>query len=72
MLFELINTLTSYQSLINNILRKYLDDFVVTYLDDIFIYLKTKKEHIKHVITVLEALEKANMRINNTKSVFYV
>jgi hypothetical protein len=45
---------------------------VVAYLNDIFIYSKTKKEHIKHVIAVLEVLEKANVRINNAKSVFYV
>ena len=72
MLFGLINTLTFYQSLINNIFRKYLDDFVIVYLNDILIYSKTKKEHIKHVIAVLEVLEKADMRINNTKKVFYV
>jgi hypothetical protein len=70
--FKLINAPASYQSLINNIFRKYLDDFVVAYLDDILIYLKTKKEHIKHVIAVLKALKKTDMRINDTKSVFHV
>jgi hypothetical protein len=45
---------------------------VVAYLNDILIYLKIKKEHIKHVIAILEALEKADVRINNVKSVFYV
>jgi uncharacterized protein YaaN involved in tellurite resistance len=72
MSFELTNALTLYQSLINNILRKYLDDFVIAYLDDILIYLKTKEKHIKHVTAILETLEKANMRINNAKSVFHV
>jgi hypothetical protein len=72
MLFELINASILYQSLINNIFRKYLDDFVVAYLNDIFIYLKIKEKHIKHVTAVLKALEKANIRINNTKSIFHV
>jgi hypothetical protein len=45
---------------------------VVAYLNDIFIYLKTKKEHIKHVTAVLKALEKANIKINNAKNVFHV
>jgi hypothetical protein len=45
---------------------------MVAYLNDIFIYSKTKEEHIKYVTAVLEALEKANVRINGAKSVFYV
>jgi len=45
---------------------------VVAYLNDILIYLKTKKEHIKHVIAVLKILEKTNMRINGAKSMFHV
>jgi Reverse transcriptase (RNA-dependent DNA polymerase) len=72
MLFELTNILALYQSLINNIFRKYLDDFVIAYLDDILIYLKTKKEYIKHVTAVLKALKKVDVRINGAKSVFHV
>jgi Reverse transcriptase (RNA-dependent DNA polymerase) len=70
--FELTNAPALYQNLINNIFRKYLDDFMIAYLDDILIYSKTKEKHIKHVTAVLKALEKADMRINGAKSVFYV
>jgi hypothetical protein len=45
---------------------------MIVYLDDILIYLKTKEKHIKHVITVLEILKKANIRINGAKNVFHV
>jgi hypothetical protein len=45
---------------------------MVVYLNDILIYLKTKEEHIKHVIAILETLEKADIRINNAKSIFHV
>jgi hypothetical protein len=45
---------------------------VIAYLNDILIYSKTKKEHIKHVTAILEALEKADMRINGAKNVFHV
>jgi Reverse transcriptase (RNA-dependent DNA polymerase) len=72
MLFGLTNASALYQSLINNIFRKYLDDFVIAYLNDILIYSKTKEKHIKHITTVLEALEKADMRINGAKSIFHV
>jgi hypothetical protein len=45
---------------------------VIAYLDDILIYLKTKEKYIKHVTAVLEALEKADMRINGAKNIFHV
>jgi hypothetical protein len=72
MSFGLINTLALYQSLINNIFRKYLDDFVIAYLDDILIYSKIKKEHIRYVTAVLKVLEKADIRINSAKSIFHI
>jgi hypothetical protein len=70
--FELINALILYQSLINNIFRKYLDDFMVVYLDDILIYSKIKEKYIKHVIAILKALKKADVRINGANNVFHV
>jgi hypothetical protein len=45
---------------------------MITYLNDILIYSKTKEKHIKHVIAILKALKKADIRINNAKSIFHV
>ena len=45
---------------------------MIIYLDDILIYSKTKKEHIKHVTAILKALEKADIKINGAKSIFHV
>jgi hypothetical protein len=53
---ELINASASFQALINDILRLYLDIFVLAYLDNILIYSKTKEEHVRYVTLVLEAL----------------
>jgi hypothetical protein len=47
MSFKLTNAPASFQTLINDILREYLDIFVVAYLNDILIYLTNKKDHIK-------------------------
>jgi Reverse transcriptase (RNA-dependent DNA polymerase) len=69
--FGLINILIIYQALINNILREYLDDFVVIYLDDIFIYSKNEKEYTGHIIKVLEALERTELKINEEKLTFH-
>lgn len=69
--FGLTNAPATFQALINDILREYLDKFVVAYLDDILIYSKTRKEHVQHVTLVLKALEGAGMRINGEKSTFH-
>jgi hypothetical protein len=45
---------------------------VIAYLNNILIYSKTKEEHIKHVTTILKILEKADVRINDAKSIFHV
>ena len=61
MLFELINTPVMFQTYINNVLREYLDVFVVMYLDDILVYLKNETHYKVHVRKVLEALKKADL-----------
>jgi Reverse transcriptase (RNA-dependent DNA polymerase) len=69
--FKLINAPVIYQALINNILREYLDDFIVIYLDNILIYNKNEKEHTGHVIKVLETLKRTGLKINKEKSTFH-
>ena len=49
LLFRLINRPAIWQAYINNILRKFLDVFVLVYLDNIVVYSKTKKIHIQHI-----------------------
>ncbi|KAM0703109.1 hypothetical protein Q7P35_009047 [Cladosporium inversicolor] len=51
--------------------RKYLDVFVVVYLDDILMYLKTYNDHIQDVQKVLQALADAKMKIKPEKTEFH-
>ena len=44
-----MNTPAAFQAYINLALCKYMDQFVVTYLDDIVVYSDTVKEHMQHV-----------------------
>jgi len=53
MSFELKNALVTFQKLINNMLREYLNDFIITYLDDILIYSDDLKMHHKHIHKIL-------------------
>jgi hypothetical protein len=69
--FNLTNISASFQTLINDIFREYLDIFVVAYLDDILIYLTNKKDQIKQVNLILKVLKKAGIRINKLKYIFH-
>ncbi len=71
MSFELTNALTTYQEIINDVLRQYLDRFVIVYLNDIIIYLNILKEHIDYVFKVLECLNKRNLHLKPKKCEFY-
>ena len=67
MFFKLINVPASYQAFINNTLKKIFNISVITYLDDIFIFLKTKKKYIKYIKKVLTALAEKNLQMNLKK-----
>ena len=69
--FRLTNIPASFQALVNDILRSYLDIFVLAYLDDILIYSKTYKEHVQHITLVLEALRDSGIRIQGEKCAFH-
>jgi len=43
MSFKLKNVLIIFQKLINDMLRKYFNNFIIIYLNDILIYLDKKK-----------------------------
>ncbi len=70
MLFELKNTLVTFQRLINDTLREYLNDFAITYLNDILIYSDDLEMHCSHVHKVLKKLNKRTLYVKKSKSKF--
>ncbi len=71
MSFELTNVSTTCQKIINDILRQYLNQFVIAYLNDIIIYSKILKEHVNYVFKVLKCLNIKNLHFKSKKCEFY-
>ena len=69
--FRLTNAPASFQELINNTLREYLDDFALAYLDDVLIFSKTREEHVQHVRKVLTKLREKDLPIKLSKCEFH-
>ena len=71
MLFGLTNASVSFQELINNTLREYLDIFVLVYLDDILIFLTDYKQHVQYMRIVLQKLREKDLPVKLTKCEFH-
>jgi hypothetical protein len=69
--FGLINALAIFQHMMNDIFWKYLDHFVVIYLDDILIYSKNEEEYEYHVRLVLEKLREPGLYAKQEKCLFH-
>jgi hypothetical protein len=68
--FGLKNAPPTFQRLMNKILREYLDEFVIVYIDDLLIYSKTFEEHIEHLRKIFDKLREANLMIKLKKCKF--
>ena len=72
MSFNLINVSIMFQTFVNNVLQRYLNQFIIVYLNNILVYSKTKKKHVQHVRKILQTLKEVNLRIKSEKSEFHV
>ena len=70
--FGLVNAPATFQTMMNEILREFLDDGVVVYIDEILIYSEDPKDHSALVRKVLQWLREYQMVISLEKSVFHV
>ena len=54
--FRLTNALTKFMCMMNTIFSKYLDKFVLVFIDDILFYSRNKEEHKEHLLTMIQVL----------------
>jgi len=69
--FGLVNVPAMFQTMMNKILREFLDHGVVVDLEDILIYSKNMDDHIKLVQKVLDRLEQHDLAVSLKKSVLH-
>jgi len=69
--FELTNALAAFMSLMNNIFHKYLDKFVVVFVDHILIYSKNEKDHANHLRIFLKTLRDHKLFAKSSKCEFW-
>ena len=65
--FGLCNAPATFMSLMNDILRPYLDRFVLVYLDDILVYSRNEQEHEEHLQKLLDKLQQHHLFLNAAK-----
>ena len=53
MSFGLTNALTTFMSLMNGEFKPFLDSFVILFIYEIMVYLKSEVEHVDHLVIVL-------------------
>jgi hypothetical protein len=71
MSFGLINISATCMRMINAILGKYLDKIYIVYLDNILVYLKIVKQHVRDMKEILMALFKARLFYKPEKYTFH-
>lgn len=70
--FGLCNAPATFQRLMNDMFRPYLDEFVVVYLDDILIFSKDATKHLEHLKIVLQLLRENQYFAKRVKCAFMV
>ncbi len=72
MSFNLINASVIFQTYINKILTKLLNDFYVVYLNNILIFFIEKTDHVDHMKQILKRLRKFKLYASLKKCAFFI
>jgi hypothetical protein len=72
MYFGLTNAPAYFMNLMNKVFMKFLDKFVVVFIDDILIYSKSEEEHATHLRLILETLREHQLYAKFSKCEFWL
>ena len=68
--FGLTNAPSTFQRLMNSLLRPLLNKSVLVYLDDIIVYSSNFEDHLRHLSEVFELLKNAGLKLKLKKCSF--
>ena len=68
--FGLVQTPAYFQQLISMVLQD-CSDFTMAYLDDIIIFCRNEKEHLKHIEIIFQKLKAAGLKLKESKCDFF-
>ncbi len=71
MSFDLTNASITFQVYINKTFNEFVNDFCVMYLNDILIFFKNKKSHVRYIREVLKRLRTNDLFANFEKCFFF-
>ena len=66
----LTNAPATFMRLMNGVFKPFLDSFVIAFIDDILVYLKSEEEHVNHLRTILGVLGKQSLYAKFSKCEF--
>lgn len=69
MLFGLRNAPSTFQTIMNRVLRPFLRKFVLVFMDDILVYSRTLLDHVEHLSAMLSVLREHQLVAN--KKMFF-
>nr|GEV89994.1 putative reverse transcriptase domain-containing protein [Tanacetum cinerariifolium] len=72
MSFGLTNAPAVFMDLMNRVCKPYLDKFLISFIDDILIYSKSKQEHEEHLKLILELLKKEELYTKFSKCEIWI
>jgi hypothetical protein len=70
MLFGLTNAPSTFQALMNDVLKPFIRKFVLIFFDDILIYSSSWAEHLQHMRQVFQLLREQKLALKRTKCSF--
>ena len=68
--FGLYNAPSTFQALMNLVLKPFLRRWVLVFFDDILIYSRSWIEHMQHLRAVLDVLREHNLHLKRSKCDF--